>query len=379
MNASILVIIKHITTITSTNTNKLMWWPQRCGLYQSALRRNQMQTTVKTPVLHFTASGVVKNDPSAVSKANPSIEVGAKTMVKAAVDKSATAIVQSPLARLQSMETATRNWEATELAASNKRLYSILTDAYSFYLTMKSDPVKETRFQYLKDLEQFIAQRRYVFAPTSHDMTRVVKCVFGVDRRRVSAYSIALREALNQKTPAEDLAAFFELNGGVEQIRLGGTKPLSAKVRAGKVKDEVLNAELGNIKFDSRFVRADADWADKQVVIVATCLPTGEFQANAVIRHDTAVNAALAAYYSQQQAAARAEAKAQREAEKQEAAELKEADAKAKVSAVKQTTTSTKEQKQAKQKTKMSAKKKEQARVAANAEHASSLIEEALA
>jgi hypothetical protein len=142
---------------------------------------------------------------------------------------------------------------------------------------------------------------------------------------------------------------------------------------------EVLNAELGNIKFDSRFVRADADWADKQVVIVATCLPTGEFQANAVIRHDTAVNAALAAYYSQQQAAARAEAKAQREAEKQEAAELKEADAKAKVSAVKQTTTSTKEQKQAKQKTKMSAKKKEQARVAANAEHASSLIEEALA
>ena len=51
------------------------------------------------------------------------------------------------------------------------------------------------------------------------------------------------------------------------------------------------------------------------MVIVATYLPTGEFQANAVIRHDSAVNAALAAYYSQQQAKLREAAKAQREAQ----------------------------------------------------------------
>ena len=103
----------------------------------------------------------------------------------------------------------------------------------------------------------------------------------------------------------KDLVDFIEQSGGVEQIRLGGTKPLSAKLRAGKVKDEVLSAELGLIKFDARLVGVDADWADKQVVIVATYLPTGEFQANAVIRHDSAVNAALAAYYSKQQAAIR--------------------------------------------------------------------------
>jgi len=44
-------------------------------------------------------------------------------------------------------------------------------------------------------------------------------------------------------------------------------------------------------------------------------LPTGEFQANAVIKHDSAVNAALAAFYSQQQAKLRETAKAEREAE----------------------------------------------------------------
>ena len=285
----------------------------------------------------------------------------------------------TPIGRLQSMEQTSRNWEATELAASNKRLYSIMMDVYTYYQTMKSDPIKETRAQYATDLEKFIEQRKYVFAPSSHDMTRVVKCVFGADRRRVSAYSIALREALNQKVSAKDLVDFIEQNGGVEQIRLGGTKPLSAKVRAGKVKDEVVGSELGFIKFDSRLVRADADWADKQVVIVATYLPTGEFQANAVIRHDSAVNAALAAYYSQQQAAAREVAKAERDAEEQRATDLKKSAAKTKAAVRKNTAKPTKQQKQESQAAKVTAEKAQAKRIAANKAHANSLFEEALA
>ena len=240
---------------------------------------------------------------------------------------------------------------------------------------MKTDPIKETRAQYAKDLDQFIESRKYQFSPTSHDMTRVVKCVFGMDRRRVSAYSIALREALRQGLAAKDLTAFIEQNGGVEQIRLGGTKPLSAKIRADKVKAEVLDAELGKIKFDARFVRADADWADKQVVIVATYLPTGEFQANAVIRHDTAVNAALAAVYTQQQALARAAAKAEHEAEAERLASLKKTAAKVKANVGKNASKPPKAQKQAK----VSAKKTQEQKAAANKAHANSLFEEALA
>ena len=323
----------------------------------------------------FADQAVVKNDTSTTSKSKPSIKLDAKS--KVIVEKPTVAL--TPIGRLQSMEQTTRNWEATELAASNKRLYSIMTDVYTYYQTMKSDPIKETRAQYATDLDKFIEQRKYVFAPSSHDMTRVVKCVFGADRRRVSAYSIALREALNQKVSAKDLVDFIEQNGGVEQIRLGGTKPLSAKVRAGKVKDEVVGSELGVIKFDSRLVRADADWADKQVVIVATYLPTGEFQANAVIRHDSAVNAALAAYYSQQQAAAREVAKSEREAEEQRATDLKKSAAKTKTAVRKNTPKPTKQQKQESQAAKVNAEKEQAKRIAANKVHANSLFEEALA
>ena len=321
-------------------------------------------TKVKTK----TAAAAATVATSAEGVAKPSIKLGAKANVK--VDKKSA--VTTPMERLQTMESAIRSWETTELAASNKRLYSILMDAYTYYLTMKSDSSKDVRAQYANDLQQFIDDRKYVFAPTSHDMTRVVKCVFGADRRRVSAYSIALREALRQETAAKNLAVFIEQNGGVEQIRLGGTKPLSAKVRAGKVKNEVLNAELGMIKFDARLVGVDADWADKQVVIVATYLPTGEFQANAVIRHDSAVNAALAAYYSKQQAAIRAEAKAERDAEEQRAADLKKSASKAKSQVAKNASEPSKVEKQ---KAKVAAAQAKAKTDAANKAHAETLFE----
>ena len=262
---------------------------------------------------------VVATSPSTTAveatKQKATVKLNPKAKLKVAETKTAIAasIATTPLANLKQMEQSRIGWETTELAASNARLYSILHKSYVFYLTMKTETDATVRKAYAESLQAFIDERKYTFAPSSNDMTRVVKCVFGVDRRRVSAYSIALREALRQNVATEDLIQFLEVNGGVEQIRLGGTKPLTAAQRAAKVKNEVTNTELGYIKFDhSQFV-ADADWNDKQVVIVATYLPTGEFQANAVVKHDGAVNAALSAFYAQQNAKARADAKAERD------------------------------------------------------------------
>jgi hypothetical protein len=274
------------------------------------LKGNTMTNVIAQSTTTNAAATVVQNDTTAPV---PSIKLDALGMPVTVKVEATTAA--SPQTSLAAMEQARMNWESTELAASNKRLYSILRDAYSYYLVMKQDHNKGTRQDRTNELERFIKARSYTFMPSTHDMTRVIKCVFGVDRRRVSAYSIALREALRQKVAAADLVAFIEENGGVEQIRMGGSKPLSVTKRAAKAAGEVLGNDLGMLKFDPKLFAADADWADKQVVIVATYLPTGEFQANAVIKHDSAVNAALAAYYSQQQAKLRDAAKAEREAE----------------------------------------------------------------
>jgi hypothetical protein len=77
----------------------------------------------------------------------------------------------------------------------------------------------------------------------------------------------------------------------------------------------VSEAVISKVKFDAETVKANADWVDKQVVFVATYLPTGEFEVNAVVRHDGAVNTALAAYYTLAQAKKREEANALKKAE----------------------------------------------------------------
>ena len=90
---------------------------------------------------------------------------------------------------------------------------------------------------------------------------------------------------------------------------------MSASKRAELVKTEVSEAVISTVKFDAVVVKANADWVDKQVVFVATYLPTGEFEVNAVVRHDGAVNTALAAYYTIAQARKREELNALKKAE----------------------------------------------------------------
>lgn len=272
-------------------------------------------------------------DSTVANSVNPSINLAALNVPTSVVVSNTTPAVQSRSAeQLKSLETARISWETTELAASNNRLYSILQQAYSFYLVMKQDESKDVRKEKLDAMEAFIAEKGYVnsFGATTHDMTRVVKCVFGVDRRRVSAYSIALREALRQEVQASDLIVFLEQNGGVEQIRMGGTKPLSATKRAELVKAQVSEAVISTVKFDAVAVKANADWVDKQVVFVATYLPTGEFEVNAVVKHEGAVKTALAAYYTLAKAKEREEAtalkKAQAEADAKQKSEAKAED-----------------------------------------------------
>lgn len=314
-------------------------------------------------------------DSTVANSVNPSINLAALGVPSNVVVSNTTPAVQpSAFEQLKSLESARISWETVELAQSNNRLYSILKQAYSFYLVMKQDADKEVRKVKLEAMEAFIADKGYTnsFGATTHDMTRVVKCVFGVDRRRVSAYSIALREALRQEVSASDLIAFLQENGGVEQIRMGGTKPLSATKRAELVKAEVSEAVISTVKFDAASVKANADWVDKQVVFVATYLPTGEFEVNAVIRHDGAVNTALAAYYSSKQAKIRADKKADKDAEKELAKELVEQE-----KALKSETK--KEQKLAEQYAKVQAEKAEAERKAANLAHANTLFEEVTA
>lgn len=272
------------------------------------------------PAISAVADAVVSHDTTAmVSNGSVNLQaLGVPSTVTAATQATSAVTNSSDFALLTGMEQQRVSWESNELAASNRRLYSILTQAYSYYWELKLNSNEVVRKQKKTALDNFVSQRGYQFMPTAHEMTRVVKCVFGMDRRRVSAYSIALREALRQEVQVADLVDFIEVNGGVEQIRLGFAKPLSATRRADVVREQVVSNELARIKMDPKMLGADTDWVDKQIILVATYLPTGELVINSVVKNDSAVTSALAAVYSNQRAAVR---QAERDAKEAAAAD----------------------------------------------------------
>lgn len=213
--------------------------------------------------------------------------------------------------KLERLEAERENWESTELAASHKRLYSLLTSCYQFYLDMKTSPSREEREDLKKGLETFILTRGYqTRLDATHDMNKVVKSVFGnIDRRRVSAYGLALRAALaagpaddkGKPTPitATELADWLSEKGGVEEVRLGSrNQGMTATQRAAVAKSALQSSALTTMKLDPRSFAFDTNDSDQMMVLVVTYRPTGELEVNAVVKSDAAVRAALASYYS---------------------------------------------------------------------------------
>lgn len=208
-------------------------------------------------------------------------------------------------ALLETLEAERQSWEGKELAASHARLYAILTDCYAYYLGMKAaDSPKQLRVQMAKGLARFIAMRKLRTLDKTHDMNRVVKAVFGEDRRRVSAYSMALRVALTagpgaQPLASAELAAWIAEKGGIEEIRQGsknGGKSTAERVEVAMA--AVMDKPLMTFKPDAKAMSLGSDDADKMMVLVVTYRPTGDIEVNSVIKSGAVVKAALVAHYA---------------------------------------------------------------------------------
>jgi hypothetical protein len=213
--------------------------------------------------------------------------------------------------QLEKLEVRRQNWESNELAASHARLYNILTACYGYYLRMKSSEVsKEVRQGMSSGLNVFIESRGFRTLANTHDMNRVVKAVFGEDRRRVSAYALVLRIALEANwgktaVKASELSGWIARQGGVEEIRVGQSKAKGLPVadRVAIAKASVLDKPLMNFKPDTRTMAFGAEDIDKPRVLIVTYRPNGELEISSVVRNDSVVKAALAAHYEANKAA----------------------------------------------------------------------------
>ena len=204
---------------------------------------------------------------------------------------------------LTQLETERVTWEEGVYRTSNQALYALLAKC----LLIAQADTPELAKQRNAELEAFYKMRGYTYKKDAPPATRVVKAVFGaVDRRRLSTYSLVLREAIKQKVLATQLADWIEREGGVQAIRLSQSatfvKP-AAKVEMARQSFATL-PELGTVQSEALSLLADGDFLGECCVLVAEQAANGSFVVRGFTRADGAVNAAFAALYAAQKKAA---------------------------------------------------------------------------
>ena len=212
--------------------------------------------------------------------------------------------VAQPLTKvLADLETERETWEQGVYRTSNLALYAVLAKC----LAIAQADTPELAKQRNAGLEAFYKLRGYSYKKDAPPATRVVKAVFGnVDRRRLSTYSLVLREAIKQKVLATKLADWIEQNGGIQEIRLSQSasfvKP-AAKVEQAKQSFDTL-PELATVKSEALSQLADADFMGDCCLLIAEQNAEGAFVVRGLTRAGGAVNAAFAALYAEQKKAA---------------------------------------------------------------------------
>jgi len=186
-----------------------------------------------------------------------------------------------------------KHWERNELATANETLYALLQHCYALNNTMTGNDSLAKNLR--KGLGNYIDQNKYKFTDSTPLITKIVKCVFGTDRKRVNAYSTAMRVALSEKISVIELPKYLKEKGGVEEVRRQATVGKSIKVKIELGRTVLEDQILARVQSDSLNASFSTQQTEEGIVLLATREDDGSFAIRRLIQNTSAVKAALAA------------------------------------------------------------------------------------
>ena len=190
-------------------------------------------------------------------------------------------------------------WESGAYASSNAILYGLLQKAYGLYLdlTNSTDPNLKYKKQGLADYLALNALAGYEDKPLPQ---RIIACVFGKrDRRRMSTYHVVLRYIIAQKWDIAEVPVKISEAGGVQEISLGRPSgSMTAKQKAEVAANQVNQTVLAHVQSTELSKHFNPENTGDQFAAVLTQEADGSFTVNCLVKSTTAVNAALAAYFT---------------------------------------------------------------------------------
>ncbi len=187
-------------------------------------------------------------------------------------------------------------WEAAEFATSNERLYGLLATCYTLNNTMVGSDATAKSLR--KGLATYIEQKGYSFKDSTPLMTKIVRCIFGVDRRRVNVYAAALRIAKEQKIGVMELPRWLKAQGGIEEVKRAPNAAKKAKSLQERVKEGsfiLSEPSLGKVHTDALNAQFSTENLGEGVVLLATRDDDGGFSIRRLIQTESVVKAAIAA------------------------------------------------------------------------------------
>lgn len=200
---------------------------------------------------------------------------------------------------LRSIEAKRIDWEQGAYRTSNQALYQVLAEclAYSGELPVSMAKLRNAA------LATFYKERGYRYKEEAPLVTRVVRAVFGdVNRRRISTYSLVLRQAQKECIAYADLSSWIEERGGIQEIRLSRSSTFvsaTQKASIGKMYFES-KSDFGAVQSEFLSVEADPSYIGQACVLLAEQQADGSFHVREVIRNQSVLNAAYAALYTKQ-------------------------------------------------------------------------------
>lgn len=213
---------------------------------------------------------------------------------------------QNAATLLQSLEADRLQWESGAYRTSNQLLYALLARCLEYSGELPSDAAKHRSIE----LKSFYESRGYVYKREQPLVTRVVRAIFGgkVDRRRISNYSLVLREAQLKKIAPSDLPKWIEERGGLQEIKMSRSPNfVSPKIKANLAETNFSkNPELAVVKSEALSLLADADTVGECCILIAEQAANGSFIIRGMTRKGPAMTAALTAFYDEKQSQAEA-------------------------------------------------------------------------
>lgn len=201
--------------------------------------------------------------------------------------------------RIENLVVSREAWEFGAYARSNEMLYSLIAECYTLYREL-TDKSSSTTKDKRRGLDDYISLKAMVFKDDTPLTGKIIRCVFaGTDRRRMSTYHTVLRVAVAQGWQPHEFASNISKYGGVQEISLSkASGAMTAKQKAEAAKDRVLSQVLATASSDELAKLALTDGIGSKAVAVMSQEADASFTIHAVVHSDTAVNAALAAYFS---------------------------------------------------------------------------------